>query len=63
MGLVSGNKKLQQWEPETIRTYLIRTAGKLLTGSRQLKMITPITHYYSQEWEAWLKAGGLQKVA
>ena len=61
MGLVSGNKKLQQWEPETIRTYLIKTAGKLLTGSRQLKMITPITHYYSQEWEAWLRTGGLQK--
>ena len=61
MGLVSGNKKLQQWEPATIRTYLIRTAGKLLTGSRQFKLITPINHFHQNEWDDWIKTGGLMK--
>ena len=61
MGLVSENKKLQQWEPDTIRTYLIRTAGKLLTGSRQFKLITPINHFHQNEWDDWLKTGGLMK--
>jgi len=61
MGLVSGNKKLQQWEPATIRTYLIRTAGKLLTGSRQFTLITPINHFHQNEWNDWIKTGGLMK--
>lgn len=61
MGLVSKNKKLQQWEPATIRTYLIRTAGKLLTGSRQFKLITPINHFHQNEWDDWLKTGGLME--
>jgi len=61
MGLVSKNKKLKQWEPATIRTYLIRTAGKLLTGSRQFKLITPINHFHQNEWDDWLKTGGLVK--
>jgi len=61
MGLVSKNKKLQQWEPATIRTYLIRTAGKLLTGNRQFRLITPINHFHQNEWDDWLKTGGLMK--
>jgi len=61
MGLVSGNAQLQKWEPATIRTYLIRTAGKLLTGSRGLKLITPINHFHQYEWNDWIKAGGLMK--
>jgi len=36
MAIMSGSQTLRQWEPETIRTYLVRVAGKLLTGNRQL---------------------------
>lgn len=61
MGMASGNKKLQQWEPATIRTYLIRTAGKLLTGNRQFKIITPINHFHQNEWNDWVETGGLMK--
>ena len=61
MGLVSGNKQLRKWEPATIRTYLIRTAGKLLTGSRQLTLITPVNHFHQKEWNDWMKTGGLMK--
>jgi len=61
MGMASGNKKLQQWEPATIRTYLIRTAGKLLTGNRQFKIITPINHFHQNEWSDWVETGGLMK--
>ena len=61
MGIVSGNKQLQKWEPATIRTYLIRTAGKLLTGSRTFTLITPINHFHQKEWNDWIKIGGLMK--
>jgi hypothetical protein len=33
MAQLSGNKTLCEWEPETLRTYLIKVAGKLLTGN------------------------------
>ena len=36
MALLSDNKQLKRWEVQTVRTYLIRTAGKLLTGGKQL---------------------------
>ena len=61
MGLVSGNKQLQKWEPATIRAYLIRTAGKLLTGSRQFTLVTPINHFHKNEWNDWMKTGGLMQ--
>ena len=63
MGLVSSNANLQKWEPATIRTYLIRTAGKLLTGSRQLKLVTPKKHFHQNEWDDWIKTGGLRSIA
>ena len=61
IGLASGNKQLLKWEPETIRTYLIRTAGKLLTGSRQFRLVTPVNHFHKNEWNDWMKTGGLMK--
>ena len=61
MGLVSRSEQLQKWEPATIRTYLIRTAGKLLTGGRTFKLATPINHFHQKEWDAWNKTGGLLK--
>lgn len=57
MALLSGNATLRQWEPETIRTYLIRVAGKLLTGNRQLTVKTPDRHLYPQAWSDWVAVG------
>jgi hypothetical protein len=55
MAMLSDNDKLRCWEIETIRTYLVRTAGQLLTGSNQLKVKVPDQHLYPNEWDAWLK--------
>ncbi len=55
MALLSGNKQLKRWEVQTVRTYLIRTAGKLLTGGKQLRLNVPNQHLHADPWEAWLK--------
>jgi Transposase DDE domain. len=57
MAIMSGSKTLQQWEPETIRTYLVRVAGKLLTGNRQLTVKTPDNSLYPQAWDDWVAVG------
>ena len=57
MALLSGNTTLRQWEPETLRTYVIRVAGKLLTGNRQLTVKTPVNHLYSKAWTDWVAVG------
>jgi hypothetical protein len=57
MAIMSGSQTLRQWEPETIRTYLIRVAGKLLTGNRQLTVTTPDNHLYPQVWDDWVAVG------
>ena len=57
MAIMSGSQTLRQWEPETIRTYLIRVAGKLLTGNRQLTVKTPDNHLYPQVWDDWVAVG------
>ena len=57
MAQLSGNKTLCQWEPETLRTYLIRVAGKLLTGNNQLRVKTPADPLYPGEWEDWVGVG------
>lgn len=57
MALMSGNRTLRQWEPETVRTYLVRVAGKLLTGSRQLTVKTPNDHLYPKVWDDWVAVG------
>jgi hypothetical protein len=54
MALMSANETLKRWEPQTIRTFLIRVAGKLLTGARQLCVKTPRKHLYPKLWEDWL---------
>ena len=55
MALLSDNKQLKRWEVQTVRTYLIRTAGKLLTGGKQLRLNVPNQHLHAAPWEAWLK--------
>ena len=57
MALLSGNATLRQWEPETLRTYMIRMAGKLLTGNRQLTLKTPANQLYPQAWADWAAVG------
>ena len=57
MALMSGNRQLMKWEPESIRCYMIRVAGKLLTGSRQLIVASNKEHLYQTEWDAWLALG------
>jgi hypothetical protein len=57
MALLSGNVTLRPWEPETIRTYLIRVAGKLLTGNRRLTVKTSISHLYPHAWNDGIAVG------
>lgn len=57
MALCSGDKQLRRWEPSTIRTFLIRVAGRLLTGSNQLRLNTPEDHLYPKQWDAWGEVG------
>lgn len=57
MALCSGDKQLRCWEPTTIRTFLIRVAGRLLKGSNQLRLNTPDNHLYPKQWDAWGEVG------
>ncbi len=49
MALCSGDKQLCCWEPSIIRTFLIRVAGKLRTGSNQLGLNTPVDSLYPKQ--------------
>lgn len=55
MGLASGDHTLQKMEPATARCFLVRVAGKLLTGSNQLRIATPPHHIYPECWRNWLR--------
>lgn len=57
MALCSGDKQLIRWEPTTVRTFLIRVAGRLLTGSNQLRLKAPVSHLYPKQWDAWVAIG------
>jgi len=57
MALCSGDKQLCRWEPASIRTFLIRVAGKLRTGSNQLRLNTPANHLFPKQWDAWIAVG------
>jgi len=50
MALSSGNEQLKKWEPESIRVFLIRVAGKLLTGGNQIHIKLPIQHLHPNPW-------------
>lgn len=52
MGLLSGGV-IQEWEVKTMRLWLIRVAGKLKTGSRQLTLKLPEKFLHQEEWRAW----------
>jgi hypothetical protein len=57
MALLSGNAVLRRWEPGTIRTFLVRVAGKYNTGSRQQKLFVPERMLYSTQWDDWVAVG------
>lgn len=57
MALMSGNAQLQRWEIQTVRVFLVRVAGKLLRGGRQLTINTPKDHLYRKEWDDWVTVG------
>ena len=57
IALCSGDKQLRRWEPSTIRSFLIRVAGKLLTGSNRLGLNTPENHLHPKQWDAWVLIG------
>lgn len=55
MALISNNRQLKQWEPESIRVHLICVAGKLLTGGNQIRIVVPQEHLHARPWEDWLQ--------
>ena len=55
MALLSDCNKLPHWEIQTVRTFLIRTAGRLLIGGRQFRINLPEKHLHPAPWESWLK--------
>ncbi|VFN01236.1 MAG: Transposase DDE domain group 1 [Candidatus Kentron sp. G] len=59
MALMSPNTTVRQWEITTIRTFLIRVAGKLVTSARQLILKTPGDLLYQKEWSAWVAVGSI----
>ena len=42
---------------EQLWAYLVRVAGKLLTGNGQLTVKTPDNHLYPQVWDDWVAVG------
>ncbi len=57
VALLSGNAMLQRWEIQTVRAFLVRVAGKLLTASRQLVINTPRKHLFQEAWDDWVAVG------
>jgi len=54
MALVSGDQQLIRWEPATLRTFMLRVAGKLVSGGRQLTLKISESALYPQAWQSWL---------
>lgn len=57
MAICSGDRVLRRWEMQTVRAFLVRVAGKLLGGSRQLMLKTPRSPLHVAQWEAWVAVG------
>ncbi|GJQ24357.1 MAG: hypothetical protein HBSAPP01_21470 [Candidatus Brocadia sapporoensis] len=52
MALLTGGA-VQRWEIKTMRLWLIRVAGRLTKGSRQLTLKLPEKFLHQEEWRAW----------
>ena len=57
MALCSGNAILRRWEPATMRSYLVRMAGKWTSGARQQKLRVEERTLYDAQWDAWVVVG------
>lgn len=57
MAMMSGNATLHRWEIQTVRAFLVRVAGRLLAGSRQLTSNTPKKHLFPGAWDDWVAVG------
>lgn len=53
MALQSGNRTLQKWEPRTIRAFLIRLGGRLVTGGNQLRVKLAHRALHPELCQAW----------
>ncbi|MFQ5561757.1 MAG: IS1380 family transposase [Nitrospinota bacterium] len=49
------NRTIQKWEIKTMRLWLIRMAGKLLTANRQYVLTLPEHFLHRKEWFLWEK--------
>jgi hypothetical protein len=57
MALVSGDKQLMRWEMASIRAFMVRMAGKLICGGRQMTLKTPADLLHPKPWQSWLRVG------
>lgn len=57
MALVSGDKQLMRWEMASIRAFMIRMAGKLVCGGRQMTLKIPTDLLHPKPWQSWLRVG------
>lgn len=57
MALCSHNRQLLKWEVGTIRTFLIRVVGKLISGGRQMTLKISDSLIFMKEWESWVEVG------
>ncbi len=57
MALVSGDKQLMRWEIASIRAFMIRMAGKLICGGRQMTLKIPTDLLHPKPWDSWLRVG------
>lgn len=57
MALISGNAQLARWEMMTVRAFMVRMAGKLVSGSRQLTLKIPQELLHPEVWQSWLRVG------
>lgn len=52
MGMLT-NQTVKRWEIKSVRFWLIRVAGKLVTRGRQLRLLLPKTFLHQKEWLEW----------
>jgi len=57
MALISGDKQLMRWEMASIRSFIVTMAGKLVCGSRQMTLKTPVDLLHPKPWKSWLRVG------
>lgn len=57
MALVSGDKQLMRWEMASIRAFMVRMAGKLVCGGRQMTLKIPAGLMHPKPWQSWLRVG------